>query len=557
MINERRIKQIRALSIFTALLSFVWFLLIWSMGQNELSLWLIGATICFVAVIAILKLQWYMLARVLYLVALNLSIIAASSYVGRPGHVEFVLLFAFGLPFVIFSFVKEKPFILLFAPLPILGWIALFVTDFDLISKNKVELELAEAWFYPLSIISTFVLVGFQILYFAQVSAKYSARVHRQRKEAEEASSAKSRFLSTMSHEIRTPLNAIIGISHILNDNGPRDDQKDNLEALNYSGKILLELLNNVLDYSKMEAQELILDETPININEEFRQVRKIHETNCDKKGITISVDIEENIPTVWLDAVRFNQVLNNLINNAVKFTEEGGVSVSIRAVSSDEKGVRLITQVSDTGIGIAEENLETIFGAFKQELSSTQRVFGGTGLGLSISQKIVEKMGSELKVESKIGSGTTFQFEVKLKRAKNIRTTETTRKSNYDLRGIRVLLVEDNPINELVGKQILGKAGMIVDSAVDGSIAVEKAKANEYDIILMDIQMPIMNGYEASIKIREFNPTIPIVALSASVLMEVKDLIYKSGMNGFILKPFDPENLFETIYKVTVPVNK
>ena len=550
MISPRRIKQVQALTIFTSILSFAWFLLSRSLGQVDLSQWILGAAIVFALVPFLLKRELLILARVLYLVTLNVSVTVTASYVGQPGNVEFVLMFALALPFLMFSFRREMPMVIIFSVIPLVAWFALFFTDFNLVTTSKMDVDTAMNMIYPFSLLSTFILVGFQTTYFSYLNASYYNRVHDRRIEAEEASTAKSRFLSTMSHEIRTPLNAIIGLSHILQDSKPREDQVDNVEALNYSGKLLLQLLNNVLDFSKMEADELELDPIPTDLNLAFRQLNKIHEPNCLRKGIFIKVEIDDDIPMLWLDVVRFNQVLNNLINNAIKFTDEGGVTVRLKKTNEVDNEVGLRVEVSDTGKGIADDKQDDIFEAFKQEDSSTQRVYGGTGLGLSIVKKIIEVMGSEVSLDSELGKGSTFHFELSLPKVSGSEIAKLDEKAVHNLKGVRVLLVEDNAINELVGRQILEKEGMKVDSASDGSIAVDKAKENEYDIILMDIQMPVMDGYTASKKIREFDTEIPIMALSASVFMEAKDHIYNCGMNGFIFKPFNPDNLFEEIEK-------
>ena len=548
MTSPRRLKQVRLLSLFTFFLSFGWYLLSNSLGQTELSKWILGSSFMFLMVYVLMLKNWFTLARIVYMLALNTGVVITASYIGQPGNVEFILLFGLGLPFLMFSFRTERVLMVLFALLPVVAWSLLFASDFNFVTESKMDPELASQRIYPFSLASTFLLVGFQTCYFAYLNAGYYSRVHGKRKEAEETSSAKSRFLSTMSHEIRTPLNAIIGLSHILRDNDPREDQKENVDALNYSGKLLLQLLNNVLDYSKMEANEFKLDPIPTDLNLALRQLNKIHEPNCIKKSIYLSVEIDEDIPMVWLDIVRFNQVLNNLINNAIKFTERGGVTVRLRSLGQEDGEVCLSVAVMDTGIGIAPDKQQNVFEAFKQEEDSTQRLYGGTGLGLSIVKEIIEKMGSTIELRSEVGRGSTFQFELQLKLVNDSEIARFEQKASHDLTGIRALLVEDNAINEMVGRQILEKEGVIVDSAVNGQVALDMAKANTYDIILMDIQMPVMDGYEASRQIRKFDKEIPILALSASVFMEVKDKIYSAGMNGFVFKPFDPNNLFDRI---------
>jgi len=407
---------------------------------------------------------------------------------------------------------------------------------------------LARDIIYPISIGTTFILVTYQLIVFSNLNIGYYQKIHEKREEAIEASNSKSRFLSTMSHEIRTPLNAIIGLSHILGDNKPKPDQIENIEALNYSGKILLNLLNNVLDYSKMESNEIILDPIPTDIHLAVKQLKKIYEASCLRKGITMIIDIEEDLPIVWLDIIRFNQVVNNLISNAIKFTDNGSVTLRIRKENENDEHFHLTTEVIDTGIGLTEEQQIKIFDAFTQATNSTTRLYGGTGLGLSIVKNIVEAMESNIKLKSEIGSGSNFYFKIKLNKANKEELSNTIEKKEYSLKNKHLLLVEDNQINVMVGKQILEKQGLIVEVAENGQEAVDKVKANSYDIVLMDIQMPIMNGYKATHEIRKFNTTIPILALSASVFMEVKNKIFESGMNGFIFKPFNPDDLLNKI---------
>jgi len=355
-----------------------------------------------------------------------------------------------------------------------------------------------------------------------------------------------------MSHEIRTPLNAVIGLSHILGDNEPRKDQEQNIDALNYSGKILLSLLNNVLDYSKMQSEEVELDEIPVDLSAAVKQIKKIHEAACLRRGIIMNLEIDADIPLVWLDIVRFNQVINNLVTNAIKFTEKGSVTLRIKKTNQSKDRLDLLTEIIDTGIGIPEDKQNIIWEVFTQASKATNRLYGGTGLGLPIVKSIVEAMGSFVNIDSKIDKGSRFYFKLNLKLASEQELYKTTYKKEHNFNGKRVLLVEDNAINVLVGKQILEKANLKVEVAGDGLSAVNMVKQQQFDIVLMDIQMPIMDGYAASKEIRKFNKNIPILAFSASIFMEVKDKMEECSMNGFIFKPFDPEDLLNQIEEVT-----
>lgn len=487
-------------------------------------------------------------ARLIYFITLNIGITTTSSFIGQEGGVEFMLMFALALPFLTFSFDKEKIEIFSLTVASILLWILLYITDFNLITTFKLDEETARNFVYPISITFTLSLVTFQVFYFTYLNSILSSSIHFNREEAVEASDAKSKFLSTMSHEIRTPLNAVIGLSHILGDNNPRKDQKENINALNYSGKILLNLLNNVLDFSKMQSTTIELDNVPTDLYLALDQIKKINEVSCLQKGISLNLKIDKDIPLVKLDIVRFNQVINNLLSNAIKFTEKGSVTLKISKTDSNEQSIGLLIEIIDTGIGIPKDKQESIWEAFAQASTSTNRLYGGTGLGLPIVKSIVETMGSEIKIDSKINKGSRFYFNINLEKATNAKLQASTQKKEYNFTNKKVLLVEDNLINVMVAKQILEKAKLDVTVANDGSIALEMVKNNSYDIILMDIQMPIMNGYDATIEIRKFNKTIPILALSASIFMEVKDKINECGMNGFIFKPFNPEDLLNQI---------
>ena len=489
--------------------------------------------------------------RILYLVILNIGIISSSSCLGQNSGIEFMLMFTLSLPFLIFSFTREKHFILLFSAIPISLWAALYLTDFNLIINSKIDVDKASNIIYPVSIITTLFLVTFQLFYYSYLNFTSLSSIHDNREDAIEASKAKSKFLSTMSHEIRTPLNAVIGLSHILGDNNPRKDQEQNIEALNYSGKILLNLLNNVLDFSKMQSTKIQLDNIPTDLLSATKQIKKIHETSCLKKGIIMNLEIDEDIPVVWLDIVRFNQIINNLITNAIKFTDKGSVTLRIKKQKQVDDNLTLFTEVLDTGIGIPEDKQDAIWEAFTQASTSTNRLYGGTGLGLPIVKSIVQAMGSDIKIDSFLGKGSRFYFAIDLKIASKKELQKTIEKKDHNFEGKKVLLVEDNLINVMVAKQILEKAKLKVDVANDGLAAVNMVKTNQFDVILMDIQMPIMDGYIASTEIRKFNDSIPILALSASVFMEIKDKINESGMNGFIFKPFEPNDLLNKIEEV------
>lgn len=549
--SKRRINLVFKLSLLTMVISVLWFFLARSLDLYELSEY-IGATVPFFVLSAIISKRGNLtLARFIYLIAFNLSVAITSSFIGKAGSVEFILMFAMGLPFVFFSFRREKVYIMIFPALSIVFWFLLYFTNFNLFTTSKMDVLSAGKYIYPISIITTFILVTYQLVFFSVSNLQFYSSIHSEREKAIEASKAKSQFLTMMSHEIRTPLNAITGLSHILGDSNPREDQRENIEALNYSGKILLNLLNNVLDFSKMESSGIQLNPIPADIKAAAKQMKQIHEPGCLKKGISLVLEVDEELPSVWLDIDRFNQAINNLVSNAIKFTEKGSVTLKIRKQKNKTGGILVRIEVVDTGFGIAQEQLENIWEPFTQASTSTDRFYGGTGLGLPIVKSVLEAMGSKVKIESNVGIGSRFYFDLELKQASYGNSDHKMEKKERNLNGRRILLVEDNKINIMVCKQVLEKANLVVDVAFDGLMAVNMVRENIYDVVLMDIQMPIMDGYTSAIEIRKFNATLPILALSASVFLEVKNKIFQSGMNGFVFKPFNPEDLFNRIEEV------
>ncbi len=549
--SERRVKIVFELSLLTMVISVIWLFLARSFDLYELSIY-IGATVPFFVLSALISKRGNLtLARFIYLIAFNFSIAITSSFIGKAGGVEFILMFAIGLPFIFFSFRRERMYILIFPLLPIVLWGLLYVTDFNLFTISQMDITQAGRFIYPISILTTFILVTYQLVFFSFTNLQFYSSILREREKAIEASNAKSKFLSMMSHEIRTPLNAITGLSHILGDTNPRDDQRDNIEALNYSGKILLSLLNNVLDFSKMESSGIELNPVPADIKDAAKQMKQIHGPVCLKKGISLNLEIDDELPSVWIDIDRFNQAINNLVSNAIKFTEKGSVTIKMKKQDNKNGSLLVRIEVIDTGLGIATEQLDNIWQPFIQASTSTDRFHGGTGLGLPIVKSVLEAMGSKAKIESNLGIGSRFYFDLELRPTSEVNSDRNIVRKKRNLKGKRILLVEDNKINIMVCKQLLEKENIFVDVAFDGLMAVNMVRENFYDVVLMDIQMPRMDGYTSAIEIRKFNSNLPILALSASVFLEVKNKIFQSGMNGFVFKPFNPEELFNRIEEV------
>lgn len=536
--------------VLTAGLAFVCFVTSVSLKLYGLSLYHFTTIFIYAYCAYISKKGNIYLSRILFFILLNLGIAFTASFIGKVGSVEYMFVYSLALPFSVFSFKREKLYVYLFSSLSGVLWIMLAITDFKLFNNTPIDTHIAETYIYPISVICTFSVVSVLLYYFSVLGVKYYYKIHLKKEKALEASVAKSKFLSTMSHEIRTPLNAVIGLSHILANNNPRKDQIENIEALNYSGKTLLNLLNNVLDFSKMQSSKIELDTIPTNIADTVKQIQKKHTETCKRHKNILKVSIDSDIPLVQLDVVRFNQVLNNLIANAIKFTENGTIKLSVKKQKETPKTIKLHFAVKDTGIGIPKEKQLTIWKAFEQASNTQKRIYGGTGLGLPIVKSILELMNTKVKIQSKLGKGSTFSFALELQKADEENAITSIENNTNNISNKKVLLVDDNLINVMVGKQILEKEKLIVEEANNGLMALNKCKDNTFDLILMDIQMPVMDGYISSSEIRKFDTKTPILALSANVFVEVKDQIKKSGMNDFIFKPFTPDDLVDKIKK-------
>lgn len=366
---------------------------------------------------------------------------------------------------------------------------------------------------------------------------------------AEQASIAKSEFLSIMSHEIRTPLNAIIGMGHLLLKNNPREDQKANLKALKTSADHLLVLINDILDFNKIESGKLELEESVFSITKLIKDVITGNANNASERENNIILDIEAGLPDYYIgDALRLGQVFNNLISNAVKFTQKGTIKVGAKLNQplTSNKSAIINFIIQDTGVGISNEKLASIFMPFTQESTSITRKYGGTGLGLAITKRLLGLLDSDISVTSQLDKGSTFHFTLQLKVANSengLQDADTP--IDFDLKGKQILLVEDTIFNILFATQLLESWNAVVEVAENGLLATEKLKESVFDLVLMDLQMPVMDGYTATIKIREFNKQIPIIALTASATTNVREKVLAVGMQDYVTKPFNPDDFY------------
>jgi len=374
-------------------------------------------------------------------------------------------------------------------------------------------------------------------------------------KEAEEANKAKEQFLSTMSHEIRTPLNAIIGLTDQLIKNKPAKHQMTNLKTLQFSGEHLLTLVNDILDYSKIQAGKIKLEEVNFNLRNSVFGVINSMELMSKEKGVSLNGDIDPKIPEkVVGDKLRLNQILTNLINNGIKFTDEGSVTMEVKLLSEKKRDIKIHFNVKDTGRGIAKHRMEKIFEGFEQEDASISRKYGGTGLGLSISKQLVKLLGGKLKVTSELGKGSNFYFDAVFKKSGDEMKDQVGKRdeNSKDLKDIKLLCVEDNEVNQLVISQYLESWKIKATYAYDGRQAIEHFSKNNFDVILMDIRLPDMNGFEVIRQFQKERPDdgTPVIALTAEINEGFLNTFRESKMVDYLNKPFKEEDLRGIILK-------
>lgn len=415
--------------------------------------------------------------------------------------------------------------------------LGVFAAARDVTEQKIIAMELNEA--------KIFAELATSIAEVAQEKAESAMRV------AENAVKAKQQFLSNMSHEIRTPMNAIIGFTKVLLKTELSVKQKEYLTAIKTSGDALIVLINDILDLAKVDAGKMTFEQTPFKMALSVSAMLHMFETKIQEKNLTLIKEYDNRIPEVLVgDPVRLHQIILNLVSNAVKFTTAGTITVSVRMLSEDAEKICIEFAVKDTGIGIPESKIANIFENFQQASSSTARLYGGTGLGLAIVKQLVEQQGGTIHAKSKVLEGSDFSFTLWFKKTEAAAEIELgLAELDTEIKNIKVLVVEDIALNQLLMKTLLDDFGFERDIAANGRIAIEKLQSKSYDVILMDLQMPEMNGFEATAYIRNtLHSKIPIIALTADVTTVDLAKCKEVGMNDYIAKPVDERLLYSKI---------
>jgi signal transduction histidine kinase len=510
------------------------------------------------------KMRYYNVARSMFITSFSVLLFFICNSLNIGFYFVFFYFPAFIAYTLYYDLEKDLPNALINLSVSVSCAVCAFVLPHQYFAAENI----AEKWFplistlnYFLSFAITIIFVFFAVFHINksgrqlvevwQEAERQKLELSEAKEKADSAVLAKSRFLSNMSHEMRTPLNGIIGTVNLMLQEPFLPEQQQNLEVLKYSSEHMLSVVNDVLDFSKIEAGKMELSTEEFNMKTVLEKITTVFKNQFEQKGVRFEFQIDLALDKFFKsDETRLRQVLTNLIGNAFKFTEKGSVQCRAKLVSADSDAAEIYFSVQDTGIGMTLEQQQVIFDAFNQGETSTTRRFGGTGLGLTISKKIVTKLGGDLKLRSEQGKGSHFFFTIRMPffQGNKAFVNENKVSSLISLKGVRVLVAEDSVVNMTITRKFLQRWDVIIHEAVNGLEAVQMFKDNEYDVVLIDLDMPVMDGYEALVEIRKINQNIPAIAFTAAVLPHMKEHLSDKGFNDFLQKPFRPEDLHKKI---------
>ncbi len=416
---------------------------------------------------------------------------------------------------------------------------------------QNIPMPVVKAMFKGNFFIALFLTIFFSYLIYT-ITQKKEAQLTRSKELAEESAKTKLQFLSNMSHELRTPLNGIIGTTNLLQVEEHNQQQKEHFDLLKFSSAQMLNLVNDVLDFSKIESGKIELEQRKFNLETFIKNIYNSFAQQFESKGLyfKLATDDDLNI-NIISDDIRLSQILNNLLSNALKFTHIGGVTLTVKINNSSIEKAAIAFSITDTGIGIHALKINTVFESFMQADLNTTRKYGGTGLGLSISKKLAEVFNSSLKVQSEVNKGSTFYFTIIFtKNTNNIQVIETSNENVKSLSGLNILIAEDNKVNMLIARKFLLKWDARLTEAVNGKEAIDLCQKNAYDLILLDLEMPEADGYTALREIRKTHPATPAIAFTAATFENIEQILLQKGFNDYILKPFVPHELNAKLHK-------
>jgi len=571
--QQHKIRFTNTLAVNFLLLSLFYFIIGLIAGVFYLS-WICAGLLLFGSLgLWMNSMYEYAFAQSLFLVSFSLLLLCGCNILSNGK--DFAVLYlphiiAYGVYYDLDGRHKIAFTNLMFTGLSLAGF---FLLPHQLIAAETVP----ESWvpfFWNCNLIISILCASMYIFFIVQTANKSSdelkkawmeaerqkAELSEEKNRAEAATLAKSYFLSNMSHELRTPLNGIIGTVHLLLQEDMLAEQKQHFRVLKYSSEHMLGLVNDVLDFSKIEAGEMHMSPVIFNLSRSVGKLYSVFETQFRERNIELVFDIDPTLDRDFItDETRLNQVLTNLLSNALKFTKRGRVRCHVKLITATSRSAEIRFEVKDTGIGISPDKHETIFESFRQGESSTNRRFGGTGLGLSISKKIVSLLGGELKVDSQLGQGSCFYFTLTLSFSRYKQSFVNSENVSVlkNLSGVRVLMADDSLVNRRITSRFLEKWQIEMDEASDGREALQLFFKNKYDFLLIDLHMPGMDGHETIEAIRKVDNTIPVVAFTAAVLPDMRKRLLNEGFTDLLPKPFRPEDLHQKIVRYCPAINK